>query len=557
MPPKELNRLIKESIATGGIIVLSLAICHAYLHPRLIEGHDGSGAFVKTMAMVDMLSRGQWDLTWQPYLYSGYGYPLFTFYPPLFYFLAGILSYAAHDLVLGLNGAVILVYMLSGLSMYYFARRFWGTVGGLFSAAAFLLAPFHIATLYVRSGYAEMTGLMLLPVILLSIYELSSGFSKKYFIIAVLSIAGLMLSHHLMSLIFLPLIVLWGLILFAFSSLRGGGPRIIFALIMGVALAAVYWVPVLFLKTYVNTSVLIRGFDFNQHFIEWRQLLKSSWGYGGSVAGSGDGMSFQLGWGHGMAAVASGIFLISQRGKKILVDKLFLSCLAVVGVGAVLMTMSISGWVWQRLPLLSYVQFPWRFLTLAILVMSFFSGAVSCFRPRWLWTAAGLMILFLSNIAYCQPGKTTKLDLGMGQGLTEHIRSLDMDEYLPVWARDLPVIPSQQALLLSNNQSMREIHGSSSLKHIYFVNNNKPVLAVYNGFYFPGWKIFIDGREARIFPHPVWGTMIFSIPEGKHEIRIVYTVIPVRIVSAMVSLAALIALLYCGLRARSERPRLA
>jgi hypothetical protein len=69
------------------------------------------------------------------------------------------------------------------------------------------------------------------------------------------------------------------------------------SLLLGLGLAAFFWVPALVERQFVSLERLREGYlHYGNHFVFFWQFLDSAWGYGFSVVGSGDGMSFSLGW---------------------------------------------------------------------------------------------------------------------------------------------------------------------------------------------------------------------------------------------------------------------
>ena len=83
----------------------------------------------------------------------------------------------------------------------------------------------------------------------------------------------------------------------------------------GFGLSAYFWAPALWERSSVQMESLREGaFSYSVHFVYPMQLLYSPWGYGVSVAGPGDGMSFMLGPVHLVLAAASLILAFRKGG---------------------------------------------------------------------------------------------------------------------------------------------------------------------------------------------------------------------------------------------------
>ncbi|MFT4311206.1 MAG: hypothetical protein ACMXX7_01115 [Candidatus Woesearchaeota archaeon] len=110
------------------------------------------------------------------------GYEQFQSYPPLFYFLVGILSY-----ILGLNISfkliILIFWMLTPISIYLLSKEYMKQKYALLATTASMLTitatTQHLgATFFTTFVIGNVTNAMALPLVLLSIYYLKQ---KKYF----------------------------------------------------------------------------------------------------------------------------------------------------------------------------------------------------------------------------------------------------------------------------------------------------------------------------------------------------------------------------------------
>jgi hypothetical protein len=66
---------------------------------------------------------------------------------------------------------------------------------------------------------------------------------------------------------------------------------------LGLGLSAFAWLPALAARQYASMNRAVEGNGkYSDHFVYLHQLFYSPWGYGLSVRGPDDGMSFALGW---------------------------------------------------------------------------------------------------------------------------------------------------------------------------------------------------------------------------------------------------------------------
>src|SRR5690606_33612822 len=129
-------------------------------------------------------------------------------------------------------------------------------------------------------------------------------------------------------------------------------------------------------------SILSGYFDFRLHFLYIRQLIKPQWGYGGSEPGPLDGMTFHMGIPLLVLVACVGIWMTLRIAQKTFqkrkltlsqTEVLFFSASLLTGL-SLFMTLFHSQFLWETVPLLNFVQFPWRFLSVAIVLMAFLAG---------------------------------------------------------------------------------------------------------------------------------------------------------------------------------------
>ena len=89
---------------------------------------------------------------WSPDHVLGYGYPLFTFYAPLLFYVAELFHLLGASIAGAIKITWALAFVLSGITMYRFARRLWGQGPGFVAALLYVYAPYHFVNIYVRAA---------------------------------------------------------------------------------------------------------------------------------------------------------------------------------------------------------------------------------------------------------------------------------------------------------------------------------------------------------------------------------------------------------------------
>jgi uncharacterized membrane protein len=300
----------------------------------------------------------------------GNGYPLFNFYGVLPYYIGAIASF-----VFGYIGATKFIFFLplvfAGVGMYFLAKEIFGKVPGFVAAVLFLFAPYRAVDVYVRGAVGESFGIALIPFVFYFFLKLIRTKDRKYFVTTAITTAAFLVSHNIMTMIFTPIIAAW--VLFWLWLEKWKGFRIAFeALFLSFGLSAFFLLPAFLEKGLVQTDTLIREYyDFRAHYAAVYQLFTDRfWDIGGSEPGIKDRLSFQIGWPHWWLVAGAAILALFKKNK----NRKLAALLILIFVMSVFMIHNQSGFIWERIKILAYVQFPWRFLSIVIVVASLAGG---------------------------------------------------------------------------------------------------------------------------------------------------------------------------------------
>ena len=116
--------------------------------------------------------------------------------------------------------------------------------------------------------------------------------------------------------------------------------------------------------------------NFRNHFLCINQLWDFPWGYGGSTKGCiNDGMSLKIGKAQIIFfAFGIALFLYKTLVKKNKANKISLFFI-IYSLLFLFLTLYQSQPIWELFsPIVSIIQFPWRFIGLSLLGISFFAG---------------------------------------------------------------------------------------------------------------------------------------------------------------------------------------
>src|SRR4030042_6987311 len=182
----------------AGVAVLALSSLYCVL-PLLIQksiplGHDTGFHIFQSFQFLHALENGSLYPRWAADANNGYGSPNFIFYAPLTYYLVCFVHLWETSMILSMVFVIWAGYFLSGLTMFFAARKMFGTPGSLLSAVTYQILPFHVIDLYHRGTFAELFAYPWLPLFFYFLVESrKSGDSRGSMVGLSLVYSGLIL----------------------------------------------------------------------------------------------------------------------------------------------------------------------------------------------------------------------------------------------------------------------------------------------------------------------------------------------------------------------------
>ena len=540
--PERIRRKAPQLGTAAGVLLLALPVAIPLLTSRLPVGDDALGYLPRQIEFHRNLEHGILLPRWAPDLDRGAGQPTLLFVPPLLHYLAEACGMAGLDRQASINIASAALVMLFGAGMFLLGRLYFGVWGGFLAAAAALYAPYVSLDLYVRAALSEFSAFPFCAFTLYGFGALARTGRRRYLVLGAAAYAGVVCSHFLVALYFTPLLAAF--LLVTASQSKQPAIRLWQAagVVLGIGLAACVWVPILCERRYVQLERATQGnFHYSNHLLSAQQLFAGAWGYGYSVPGSGDTISFALGWGV-LALVALAWIVIRRRAWLI-----FYSAAAAVFC---LLTLEQSAPVWEWLPLLGSIQFPWRLLgpasmCLALAVAAL--GPVLSAAGRWrkLVFAGALAVLILPNLSHLAPRAYRDLDLHLWTPdylADSGFETTSSGEFMPRWMHTAPARSLRNAWLLSGEGSIRE-QSRTPFSWSGTAQIRTPATLQLAIAYFPGWQVRVDGHAVTPWPTEPTGLIALTLPAGQHTIDAEWKHTAPRSTGESITLASL---LVCG-----------
>ena len=461
---------------------------------------------------------GQIPPRFVPDLSFGFGYPLFNFVFPLPFYIAEIFHVLGFSLVDSVKALFFLTIPLSGYFMYLFLKEFTTKGLSLAGAILYVYTPYRAVDLYIRGAIGEVLSFVFLPLIVLSVVK------PGWIGIGALSFAGLILTHNITAYMFLPFVLLLYILrIFFLGNKFKSLVRMLITFLLGLLISSYFWIPALLDSKLMKYDTV---FNFADHFPTLLQLITPYFGYGASVPGPYDGMSFFLGT-LNLAVFILGIFIMFFKWSKLSKDKkIILSWALICTLSAIFLMNFRSTFIWTNLPLLPYFQFPWRFLILTTFSLPIFIIALENISIKKIIPVLVIILTIATSASYFRPQDF----LGRFDDyyLNRYIPTPNVsDEYLKIQEEYLRLPknteerPSQNYPLVSVNTGViKSVLKVNDLNSYIYVESEEGLKINYTKYLFPGWISKIDGVETEIKTGKPFGQIEVNVPAGPHKVEI-------------------------------------
>jgi len=519
--------------------LLALPACFGLLQGQIINGHDATSNLIMALYMHQHLGDGQFFIRWASDINYGYGYPMFDFYPPGFFLLTCLVSKVISNVVVSMNLLTVFFWVLSGVGMYFWSREFWGEKGALLSSVAYMYMPYHIQDIYIRAAFSEFIAFAFFPLILLSFYKISKEFSLKYFLLGTMSIFVFTCIHTLMLMLFIPILMGYLLILSFFQNNK----RLLLInfsmLLLGWTMSAFCWLPVAVDSQSLNKSFLFSmHIDFHKNFVSLQQLFHLPWGN----TSTNNGLSLEIGLFAFLLSLIPLIFIKRILKQNCLAAAHYFFFLIITTV-AIFFVLPYSQSSWEILGFSKLIQFPWRFLTIIDFSTAFLAGCCMLNHKGKLanfFLILLLVLLISCSTKYFNPVRFLNLDQTLMTNNLSSILYLGEGRFTPKWIKIPPMgYPKQKFEFVKGEGEITQYQRINSIEYSAHINAETPALICFHSFYFPGWKVLVDGKEAQIYPDNPYGVILFIAPAGDHAVKVAFGPTPMRSMAVMISWVAL------------------
>ena len=492
----------------------------------------------------------------------GFGEPRFIFYPPLSWILGAALSLVLPGMWVPLM-FIVLVQTFAGVSSFSLLRRLASERAAILGAACYVINPNALLLTYIRSDFAEQLACAIFPLLLLAALRLANlldppsprSSSLASFAIPFAAVwlsnapAGVIASYSM------ALVFAWAAITqrswkIAFRSLSG--------LALGFGLTCFYLIPAAYEQRWVNIGeALASGLLPSQNFLfTYIADIEHTW----------------FNW----IASFCALLLLLLCAVAALVSRRFASfadsgdprrrawfALLVLAAAATLLMLRFTTPLWDFLPKLRFVQFPWRWMSiLALLGACFLAGALRK-RRSWAWFVLLLLLSvplaqFLVINTWWDPDEMPTLQAA----ITDETGFDGTDEYDPLGddhldlpldappTKILPASPEDSRAPDAHVQILKWTTEDKSLR----VDSPAPARLALRLLNYPAWRVEVNGAPIVPGRPDKFDQMVIPLAAGNSTIHVRFARTPDRTLGMLISILSVLLTIVLLLVARNRGP---
>jgi hypothetical protein len=514
-------------LAAGVSLLVSVAIVLPFFWLGSASGHDFEFHAASWLDAAYQWQEGTLYPRWTAWTNHGFGEPRFIFYPPLSWMLG-----AALTLLFPLTWVPVIFILLTqtftGISAFFLLRRLASSRAAILGAAFYAVNPDALLITYIRSDFAEQLACAFFPLLLLAALKLvdllddDSSLSSRIVQFAI-PFAAVWLSNAPAGVIATYAVAL----LFIWATVTKGDEKMALrgaaGLALGFGLTSFYLVPAAYEQRWVNIAqALSSGLLPSQNFL-FTEINDPEHTWFNWIASTCALLLILL---VGLTALLSRRFSTESQAKD--KNRSVWNALLLLGAAASFLTLRFTILLWDLLPKLRFVQFPWRWMSILALVAACFLASVVDRRRGWLCAVAALLLAvplgyFVASNGWWDPDEmpTQKSFVTTGAGFD------GTDEYDPLGDdhMDLPLAVPPAVILPATPEDAKPPDGRVEIQQwtteqkqirVRVIGEGRVALRLLD---YPAWRVTLNGKT--VTPSHPEGTnqMIISVPAGDSQIH--------------------------------------
>lgn len=533
---------MKSLLSIVIVVIFAVIAGFSLLHDGLFPTHDGEYHVVRFFLFNESIFDGNFYPRWAAHLNNDFGVPLFNFVYPLPNYIATFLHLFKISFIDSFKISMFAATIIGGVFFYLWSKEFWGRIGGVVSSIFYTFSPYHFVDIYIRGSVGEVWALGFFPAFLWSYTKFAKSKQKIFLAFSSIFLALIIFSHNILALMFFIFSLFYiSLLIYKNNNKKYLILNTSYLILLGLGLSAIFWLPAIYEAKY---AVGLQIFNVTSKFPELYQLLIPSWGSGFSGGELQNELSYQIGAANLLAFFLSTIVItlqIKNRSKELSYTVFFFISFIFV----LLLMLNVSTPIWKTVPFMNYFQFPWRLLSIEILLVSFLAGSIFSLNIRrkliGLFLATFLIfITFIFGVDYSRPAYYMYRDDNYYMSRSNFIDGTNSigNVFNTVYLESIPEKEKEKAIFLKGNGKIA-LGEAKSNQYVFTIVTIVPSEVQVNLAYFPGWKVYVNNKEQDIKPTQN-GRFTFSVPNGANKVKIIFKNNLIRNFSTLITVASLV-----------------
>lgn len=500
-------------------IIISLVITVPFFQKNIIFAHDDfSFHRMRLEGYFEAVKLGQFFPKILPEMANGYGYAADLFYPSIFLLPYAVLRLLGFSYIHSYYGYMLIISATTFLVAYYSAKQMFQNIRiGYFFALIYTTATYRLLDQFIRGALGETLAFIFLPLILLGIYQIFYLKENRWALLAI-GMSSVIYSHMITSLL---VVISIGCFLMYQLFTRKLSKNIIITFLKSVGMSFL-------LSAYVILPILEQNYYVRFNYLENKGLWDIGLTYSpadllfNSFANSSDNWA-NLKPNIGFIFILFILLALINFNKLSKISRTML----LFGIGYSLLATNIFPWAANRTNFLSFIQFPWRILTLASLFLSLsLSLCIEKIRKKYVLISMSLLIIgvtfsYTKNIIYSfESNNVFQIDnesyskyapnsIGGGK---EYL-SIDTD------FEKIDKNPSNSPEQSSAVRIVQKEKGFNFFKYEIYTNLENSAVSLPKIAY-PGYSIKINNKETAVYAQN--GLLTFDANKDKQEVTVKY-----------------------------------
>jgi hypothetical protein len=529
---------------------VSLVIVLPFFWLGSASGHDFEFHLASWLDVAGQWHEGILFPRWMEWANHGFGEPRFLFYPPLSWLIGPALSFVVRWNYVPV-AFIVLAQTLAGLCMFALARRLGMGRAALFGALCYAANPNALLIVYLRSDYAELLASAFFPLLYLAALELAgileSAARSRWKTVALFAAvfaavwlsnapAGVMATYSAAAVFVYAALATnsWAALMYGVSGMG-----------LGFGLAGFYLVPAAYEQRWVNIGqALSSGLLPTQNFLYTaiNDPEHTLFNWIASTAGV-------------VLIVVTGMAAVAAHRRRLHGDETepmegWWRALLILALVSTVLMLRPSAPLWEVLPKLRFVQFPWRWMSiLAVPFACFLAAAARGRRSGWLWITGVTAVLVASGWFFVRQTwwdtddiPTLQAGVAHGGGFegADEYDPLGDDHYnLPDKAPQVQVLANDDASKATANARLDVQRWTANEKQIQ-VTSAAPIKIGLRLLNFPAWRVTVNGKTVQPGRDEETSRMVLEVPAGESYVRASFGTTKDRIAGGILSMVSVL-----------------